>query len=257
MNANFLFYDIETSPIFTEEQRWSLWDEQPIKRRIIQDWQILTISWKWMGERKVHVLGQDDFKDYKPGKLNDKSLMGAIRDLFDQADVVIAHNGDKFDQRKSNTRTIINNLDPPSPYRSIDTRKVAKKYFGFTSNKLDDLGEFLGVGHKLPTGGYALWEGVMAGNDKDWRTMKRYNKQDVVLLEAVYYKLRPWMNNHPALNIMLENPDACPKCGSVDLKRNGLRFTQGGVYQEYQCRNCGGYCRARIMDKKPKMAFAN
>ena len=74
--------------------------------------------------------------------------------MFDEADVVIAHNGDKFDMRKANAR--FGHYEPPMPVQQVDTLKVARKYFKFESNKLGDLGEHLGLGNKEVTGGFAL-----------------------------------------------------------------------------------------------------
>ena len=44
-------------------------------------------------------------------------------------------------------------MPPPSPYKTIDTLKIARKYFGFNSSKLDDLGRVLGAGEKVRHGG--------------------------------------------------------------------------------------------------------
>jgi hypothetical protein len=48
------------------------------------------------------------------------------------------------------------------------------------------LGHFLGIGRKLNHTGKALWLGCMSGDPKSWKKMRRYNQQDVRLLEAVY-----------------------------------------------------------------------
>jgi hypothetical protein len=248
-----LLWDLETSPLIT--YAWEIYEANAIK--VIKDSQMLCFAFKWLGDKTVQVLGQDDFKGYKPGINNDLNVVKALRELFDEADVLIAHNGRSFDTKVAQARMIAHGLQPPSPFREIDTKTVAKRYGRFTSNKLDDLGKTLGLGQKLDTGGFKLWEGCLAGDEKSWRTMKRYNKQDVVLLEQLYLHLRPWIQNHPAMNILSGNPDACPKCGSIDLKRNGLRHSNGGTYQEYQCNNCGGYSRKRIMEKSSQMVFSN
>lgn len=136
-------------------------------------------------------------------------------------------------------------LPPPAPYKQLDTKKIAKKYFSFTSNKLDDLGRYLGIGQKLDTGGYGLWLGCEEGDPKAWKKMKRYNKQDVVLLEEVYLKLRPWIANHPAV----DNRDNCPKCNSANMQKRGYGFNKTSKYQRFQCMDCGGWSRVRVNEQ--------
>ena len=165
--------------------------------------------------------------------------------LLDKADVVIAHNGDSFDIKKTNTRFAIHGMKPPSPYKSIDTKKLAKKYFKFDSNKLDDLGMYLSVGKKLSAGGFATWKGCMQGDKKSWKRMVDYNKQDVVLLEKVYLALRPWMTNHPNINILDERLGACPTCGSDKVQKRGWAITPVNRKQRYHCQNCGRWSMGR------------
>ena len=40
------------------------------------------------------------------------------------------------DNKKLNARFMLNGMQPPSSFRNIDTKILAKRYFGFTSNKL-------------------------------------------------------------------------------------------------------------------------
>lgn len=245
MKSKFLLYDIETSPLIT--YAWDIWEANAIK--VIQDTQILTVSWKWLGEDKVYVKGQDDLKGYKPGVNNDKELVKFIRELFNEADVVIGHNSDQFDNKKVQSRMMVHDLKPPSPYRQIDTKKVAKRYASFTSNKLDDLGKSMSLGQKLDTGGFKIWEGCMAGEKASWRKMKKYNKQDVVLLEQLYLHMRPWINNHPPLNLLEGKPECCPKCGKGPMHSRGTIAKVSSVYQRFQCQNCGGWSRARVANR--------
>src|ERR1700756_3123121 len=90
-----LLYDIETSPLIT--YAWQIYEANAIK--VIKDTQILCFAYKWLDEKRVHVVGQDDFKSFKPGVNNDKDVVKALWKLFDEAEVVIAHNGNQFDQK--------------------------------------------------------------------------------------------------------------------------------------------------------------
>jgi len=165
---------------------------------------------------------------------------------------VIGHNGDKFDVKKTNARFIAHGMNPPSPYKTIDTLKVARRFFKFDSNKLDQLGRYLKLGRKVETGGIQLWFGCMSGKMSAWNKMVKYNKQDVQLLEDVYLKLRPWMSNHPNLNKYMETAHNCPACGSHDLQRRGTDGTVGNVnlYQRWRCNDCYKWSRSRMAEKE-------
>jgi hypothetical protein len=131
-------------------------------------------------------------------------------------------------------------MRPPSPSKVVDTLREARKYFYFTSNRLGNLGEILGVGTKEPTGGFKLWKQCMEGDKKAWKAMIDYCKQDVRLLEQVYLKLRPFINNHPNIGSITGN-GVCPKCGSKEITYRGYAITTAGKYRRFQCKDCGGW----------------
>ena len=199
---------------------------------------MLSFAYKWLGEKKIHVHSLNDYTGYKLHRESDKLLVIDLWELLDHADIAVGHNADRFDLRKSNARFIAHGLAPPSPYKSIDTLKIARKHFKFDSNRLDDLGAYLGVGRKLPHTGKHLWLGCMNGDAKAWRTMRRYNAQDVALLERVYLKLRPWSSSHPNLNLYTR-ASACQVCQSPQIIRNGRRVLRSGYRQQFRCQSCG------------------
>ena len=241
-----LVVDIETAPNLG--YTWGKWQQNVISFK--EDWYILSYAYKWLGDKKTHAKSLTSYKSYEKGSMDDKELCADLWKLFDEADIIIAHNGLSFDIKKSNARFIIHGFNPPAPYKIIDTKLEAKQYFKFDSNKLSELGKYFHVGTKLQTGGFQLWLGCMAGQKKSWKTMVEYNKQDVVLLEKVYLKLRGWIKNHPNLNILQLTNDNCPNCGKDTLKRSGIVSTRVWVYKRYQCTTCGAWCRGkRIVNK--------
>lgn len=234
-----LLYDIETMSNLAYV--WGKYEQNVIQYE--RQWYMLSFAYKWLGEDKTHVVSLPDFKTFKKDKTNDKELVTALWKLFDEADVIIAHNGNSFDQKKSQARFIVHGLGKPSPYKQIDTKLVAKQYFNFNSNKLDDLGETLGLGRKIDTGGFDLWLGCANGDKKSWQKMCAYNKQDVILLEKVYLKLRPWMEKHPAFH---EN-GICDHCGSKALTKRGFGIRGAGTkVQRLQCQGCGAWSQMKI-----------
>src|SRR6266699_2886337 len=119
--AKILILDIETAPI--RAKVWGIWNQNIYIDQIGDDWFVLTWAAKWLFEKKVYS-GRLTSKEAI--KQNDKRILKGIWQLLEEADIVVAHNGDKFDLPKLNTRFIIHKLNPPLPYQSIDTLKVIK-----------------------------------------------------------------------------------------------------------------------------------
>ena len=172
-------------------------------------------------------------------KKDDLEVCKVLWKLFDDADILVGQNSDRFDIKKMNARFIIHGLGKPSYYASIDTLKVARKHFKFDSNKLDEMGRQLGIGRKIEHEGIDLWEKCMKGDKKAWKKMMKYNVQDVLLLEKLYYKFRPWIDNHPNMGFDGVKEYACPSCGSENVHKKGKRPTRTNMYQRWVCMDCG------------------
>lgn len=240
-----LLLDIETAPILANI--WQMWQDVRNTEALLSDWYIMTWAAKWLGSDKVMSMSLADTKGYRPGSEADRPLLEGMHALMNEADYVIAHNGDKFDIKKINTRFLEHQLSPPTPYKSIDTLKIAKRYFSFTSNKLDYLAKkLLGEG-KLKHNGLALWQGCVTGDPKSWKTMLEYNEKDVVLLERVYLKLRAWDHLHPNFAVHSDKEElSCTVCGSSNVKATGDTVkTVTGAYIGYVCNDCGHQMRGK------------
>lgn len=229
-----LFLDIETLPNLG--WTWGKYEQNVIDFK--QEGCLATFAAKWM-HGKVFAKSLPDYKGYKPWSYNDKRLTLDLWKLLNEADIVVAHNGDQFDIKKMNARFILYGMKPPSPYKTVDTKKVAKSAAKFNSNKLDDLGEHLHEGRKIKTD-FSLWMGCMEGDLNAWARMVRYNKQDVLLLEKVYNRLLPWAKNHPNIGNYTKR-SVCPKCGSAAINFRGNVINSTMRYKKFQCKNCGGW----------------
>jgi len=217
-----LFFDIETSP--NCGWTWEKYEQDVIsfeKQR-----ELLSFAYKWQdGKIKVESKRTN----------TERQLLLKLHKLFNEADIIIGHNAQDFDCKMANSFFVHDGLKPPSPYKIIDTLKIARSKFRFNSNKLDDLGEYLGFGRKIETGGFKLWLQCIKGNRNAWRKMEKYNKQDVVLLARVYEKLAPWVKT-PELNI---NGLKCPFCSSTNVIKRGWALTRVFKRQRWVCKNCG------------------
>ena len=247
-----LSFDIETAPNLGFV--WQLWTEIRSMDMIDKDWYILCWCAKWLDEDEMIRGSLFNNEDYDTKPQNDKIILKKLWKLLDEADIVIAQNGIKFDRKKVNARFIMNGMKPPSPYKMVDTLRVARQHFAFTSNRLADLGKFLKLGTKVQTGGMKLWVDCMLGKQKAWDKMLKYCDRDVVLLEKIYKKLLPYITNHPNIGTYLdENAKCCPNCGSKNLQKRGTAYTSVASYQRYRCNGCGAWSRGTKNTKKNKV----
>jgi DNA polymerase elongation subunit (family B) len=233
-----LIFDIETSPI--EAYVWGLYDQNIGINQIINDWFIITWSAKWLFSPTVisHRLSKKEAI-----KKDDKRIVKELWKLIDEADIVVAHNGDAFDIKKMKARFLKFGLTYPSPYKSVDTLKIARREFKITSNKLDYLCKYVGLPAKIDTGGFDLWKDCLNGNEEALLKMDTYCQNDVRILEDIYIKLRPYMHNHPNVGLYMETEDdVCPSCGSNNLKWGYVYSTISNQYQSAKC-ECGTYIR--------------
>lgn len=216
-----LLFDIETTPIVAYV--WGLYEQNVIQ--VKEEWRILSVAYKWLGEKGV---------TFVRAPKDDKKVCEVIHYLFDQADVVVAHNGNSFDIKKCQARFLVHGLLPPSPFKSVDTKLVAKRHFGFNSNKLDSLGEATKEGRKVKHEGFELWLKCMANDQAAWKRMETYNKRDVQLLERLYLRMMPYMTTYPRLH-----PGAvCQHCGSDKVQYRGV-YPAKREARRFICRNCG------------------
>lgn len=248
-----VLWDCETMPniaaVWGKYEQDVLWYER--------EGYMFCYAYKILGEARTHVVSLPDFKTYKHNPHDDKELISSLRALFEATDVIIAHNGDAFDQKVANGRFLVHGLNPPEPYKQTDTLKIARRNFKLNSNKLDDLGRVLGVGRKERTGGVDLWYDVYHGDKKAIKKMLSYNKQDVNLLERVYMKLRAWDTNSAPINLYIGRPNACRVCGSEKVQA-GMKYraTNTNLYQYFRCGDCGANLKSRLPEKgKEKMKY--
>jgi hypothetical protein len=239
-----LTLDIETAPL--ESYTWGIWEQNVGLDQIKTEWSILSYAAKWIDSKKV--IYQDTGGRGAAKVRDDKKLLDGVWTLLDEADIVVAQNGVRFDIKKLNARLIMNGFGPYSPIRVIDTLQAAKKHFGFTSNKLEWQSKYLtdspkSKHKKFP--GFELWAECLLDNPEAWAEMAKYNKQDIIATEKLYLKLRPWIANHPNMGTYHDGKGTCPSCDSPNIQKAGIRVLQLGRYQRYHCRDCGAWSRGK------------
>lgn len=241
-----LVVDIETSPLLAN--LWSIWQNGVGLNQVQKDWHLISFAAKWYGDAPDKVIYMDQSQEWDIE--DDFYLCAALQDLLSQADAVLVQNGRKFDLKKINARCIINGLQPSRPVRIIDTLEIAKREFGFTSNKLEYMTDKLCKKYKkLKHGkfpGFELWAECIKGNQEAWAEMKEYNIHDVLSLEELYDIIKPYSSKHPNVALMFEtNKPACRICGGTNLQQDGHWHTSLSKYELYRCTDCGAYSRGR------------
>lgn len=230
-----LHIDIETAPHVV--YCWGLFKENISTKQVIEASRTICYAAKWHGKRGVVY----DSLNYS----SEEEMVAGLWHLLDEADAVTHWNGKRFDIPTINKEFMKYGWEPPSPYKQIDLLHVARRQFKFASNKLDYVAQFLGLGAKVKHIGFELWVGCLGGDDKSWRIMERYNKEDVRLLERLYKRFLPWIKDHPNYGLYVDSErPVCPNCGGLVHSR-GIEHTKTQSYRRYQCTKCGTWARGR------------
>lgn len=250
-SAKILLLDIETLPgeyyAFDPKVEYLSPDKQ------IKDWSIACWSAKWLFDDKIvgeSVNAQDAYNR------QDGEILLGIWNLMEEADIIVTQNGINFDIKKLNTKFLENRLPPPMRFVNVDTLKTAKEVFGFSYNRLDELGQKLGIGKKLDMS-FQDWKNCLTNDKKAEQAlahMLTYCKRDIApLLEDVYLAMLPYMNNHPNLNVYTNHSgEVCPKCEGR-IKWGGKPYaTAQGLFESFRCIECGATGRGTKKNRKIK-----
>lgn len=212
---------------------------------IIHDQFCTCAAWKWHHESSTHVVKITDNKEsFKKNFRDDRIVAVKLHELMEEADVIVAHNGDNFDIKHANTLFIKHGLGPIPERKSIDTLKVARKYFAFPGNSLDQLSKRFGSKgkNKKPN-----WYKMTEGDANEIKIAAHYCKNDVRELEKIFIKLSPYIHKFPSLRVGNKMPTVCDFCGSDKLIKRGFDFYGHKRYQRVKCMDCGH--RHRCMAK--------
>jgi DNA polymerase elongation subunit (family B)/predicted RNA-binding Zn-ribbon protein involved in translation (DUF1610 family) len=240
--AKILSLDIETAPNIA--YTWGLFKQNISLSQIVESGRIMCFAYKWFDEKDVVF--------YSEWTHSRNEMISVMRSILDEADIVVHYYGSGFDIPTMNKEILQNGLTPPSPYRQIDLYRTVASKFKFVSNKLDYVSQALGLGAKVSHEGFALWVSCMNGDKAAQDRMAKYNKQDVLLLEPLYLRLRPWIASPPNIGALEQKEHVCPSCGGTSLQRRGFHYTNAGQYQRYRCNSCGFWSRTRRTESKVK-----
>ena len=232
--ARIFVFDIETSTILARV--FSPKTEYINHKNIIKDWFVICWAGRWQGEKKIQraVVTPDEARNR-----DDKRICLKLWDIFNEADVLVAHNGDRFDIKRMNYRWWFHDIQPPLPYRSIDTLKASRSALGATSHALDYLAKQMKIPAKLSTG-FQLWIDCENGVKSALSEMDAYCCHDIEIGEQMYYKIRPWIKGGVNMGLYTElDVSVCPRCASQDIEPTDKIITTGAnAYKTFRCNNC-------------------
>lgn len=257
-----LFYDLETSMI--KGYFWGLWQQNISIGAIVDDWYTICYSAKWMN---TDVMIHDSVHHHDPlsvcvdFKNNEHYIIKSLWKLIDEADIIIAYNGKRFDRKKMNAKFLEYGLPEPSPYKVIDPMLIVKGKFALTSNKMDFVAKYVSDNEegKLKTG-LQLWIDCMNNDIKALDRMLVYCDEDIEVLIRVYMAVRHWDSNAPNMALYYDDDEIrCNGCGSSDLTviEGKSHNTNLSKFSIVRCNNCSKILKTRtnLLSKDKKKSL--
>lgn len=241
-DARILTLDIERTPNLLAE--WSL---APRKHRasldaIVEVARINCVATKWYDERRPQAHTEWDH--------GYEGMLRSVYELLEQADWVIGFNSRSFDIKLLTAAFIEQGWGPPLPFDQVDLLTELRRVGKWESMKLDHICDRLLEERKLDHEGMQMWMQVMAGDEKARRKYVRYAKQDVILTERLFDRVRGWIRT-PNINLIRNQRVAgCSTCGSDDQQKAGFRSLTTGKYRLFRCNVCGKVDRSTVSEER-------
>ena len=221
------------------------WTGKRIHADDVKEWpRTICAAWKWYDESDVEFAAEWEVGGYD-------GFMRAVWDVFDQADLIIGHNADRFDARHLMGGWAEMGLPAPSPYKVIDTLKIARGTFAYESNTLDALNKRLGIDAKTDKYDARIARAAVNGDKEAQETLSAYNRGDIIASEALFDRLRPFARGIPHLGMWTDDALACPSCGHTMTATGKTVHANVQRYEHLACPNCGSHARGTATLKNP------
>lgn len=200
-------------------------------------------SYKWHHETSVYsVKVLDDKKRFKKDFRDDYIIAKRLHDLIEEADIVVAHNGDSFDWKHANGLFLKHGLGPVPERKSLDTLKICRKHFRFSGNDLDSLSRRFGGRGKADK---PDWKELTDGLPAAILKAAKYCDHDVLELERVFVEIRPFIRKFPHIGALGEITE-CRACRSKRLRNKGADYDGFRQYKRITCLDCGHHMKAKL-----------
>lgn len=236
-----LVYDIEIAHIYDARYQTRMYSGF-VDRNVLMSADISIIThfgFKWKDDKRAYCKSLHEFPEFKDNPHDDSPLIKYASDLLQEAEHLVAHYGDKFDRRYMNTKLIHENLPPIPPLiKQTDTCSIAKRHLKMSSNRLDNLANYLDVPMKRKKNWPDDWLKMTLGEVEAFKRVKHYCIGDIVTLDHVHNKLQSFDSKQPSIS--LESGErCCPQCGGLQLVVHSYRYTKSrGKIQRFICKKC-------------------
>ena len=230
-----------------------VWDLNALKhvigRRIHADdvieWpRTICAAARWYGEEDVMFAAEWEVGGYD-------AFMRQVWSWVDEADILIGHNMAAFDSKHLMSGWAEMGLPAPSPFKVIDTLKIARGSLNMESNTLDSLAKRLGVESKSDKYDVRVAQAAVNGDRDAQARIEDYNRGDIVASEALFDRLRPYARNIPHLGMWTDDELACPSCGHTMTATGKTVHANVQRYEHLTCPNCGAHARGTATLKNP------
>lgn len=198
---------------------------------------IIAIGWKWLGDDEPVTV-------WTGSPRSDRTLVKRFLKVWNQADIMVAYNGVRFDRPYLYTKLLEHGLEIPPNTPMVDPYFAARSNTSLSRKSLEVVARFLDLDvQKTPVSG-RIWKAATHGSPAERREALVYIAEhcrlDVLVLEQVYLAFRPLMRAHPRVG----TPAQCRHCGHDHLIRRGFRPPlAGGKVRRLvtQCTRCRAY----------------
>jgi RNase P subunit RPR2 len=206
-------------------------------KRVLEFSRVICWAAKWLGPGNPIMSASD--------RMGHRNQIETAYRLVDQADILVTFNGQSFDVKHLEREWLLAGLPPQSPVKHVDLYREIRRRFAFYSNSMAHILHMLGLDGKHQVDTMQLGLDCALRDDPDaWQQLERYNRQDVRQTEAMYWRVLPWLDRHPAVRLSQSGELLCRNCGSPDLQQIGVDSKATLSYPMYRCRKCGALSRA-------------
>jgi uncharacterized protein YprB with RNaseH-like and TPR domain len=138
---------------------------------------------------KVCTIRQDDPEinpDWETKRSNDRELVKRVNAIVREHDVIVAHNGSRFDLPFLRTRAMRWGLAPLRDVKNVDPLQIAWRKFRLRSNRLGAISDHLGIEDKKTPLDLSIWTAAMLdGSKKAMNLIVEHCEADIKVLSAV------------------------------------------------------------------------
>jgi len=221
-----LVYDIETSRV--EVKAWGTGKTYINHGQLRSETRIISIAYKWLGQDEVNWV-KWDMKTH-----DDRQLMVDFLKIYNEADMLIGQNNDRFDNKLVRTRAAKHGLFVNVLLPSFDLYKEAKRVFRLQSYSMAYMAKFFGVTLKQSHEGIYMWDMIEDGTpaqQKEYiKKMIDYNVGDIVTTEELYVVLRKYLGHKVHFGVANgKQKYTCPNCGSEHVSLFQTSYTAAGT----------------------------